>query len=304
MAQLNIVNNITISDLMIGKSYSNTQINQAFGCSTQGGMNRSHATNSLVLFVKHNKSLYDDQWDGDILNYTGMGTTGDQDINYGQNRTLNESNNNGITVYLFECFRDNEYFYDGIVELAAKPFYAVETDANHNLRKVVKFPLRFKNSSGKKTEPTDEMLDSCKKEKKAIIKKIPDDKLRAAAKNAGSKNPKKRTSSSSTYDRNELVSEHTKRRANGKCDLCSKNAPFKKNGEPYLECHHVIQLAKGGPDEYYNTVALCPNCHRKVHILNREKDLKVLKSKIKSYLEEDNDIESLNEFISLFGVLK
>ena len=77
-----------------------------------------------------------------------------------------------------------------------------------------------------------------------------------------------------------------------------------KNGEPYLECHHVIQLAKGGPDEYYNTVALCPNCHRKVHILNREKDLKVLKFKIKSYLEEDNDTESLNEFISLFGVLK
>ena len=57
MAQLNIANNITISDLIIGKSYSNTQINQAFGCSTQGGMNRSHATNSLVLFVKHNKSL-------------------------------------------------------------------------------------------------------------------------------------------------------------------------------------------------------------------------------------------------------
>lgn len=301
MQQLNNANNIAISDLVVGNAYTNKQINQAFGCSTQGGMNRSHLTNSLVLFVKHNKSLYDDQWDGDILNYTGMGTVGDQDINYSQNKTLNESNVNGVTVYLFECFKDNEYFYDGIVELAGNPFIAVEPDANNDLRKVVKFPIKFKNSSGKKVVPTSEMLESVKKEKKIIISRMPDDKLKAAAKNSGAKNPKKRTTSTTTYDRNELVSEHTKRRAKGKCDLCSNEAPFISKGEPYLECHHVIHLAQGGPDEYYNTVALCPNCHRKVHILKSKKDFKVLKNKIKSYLEVDNDVESLQRFKDLFG---
>ena len=49
-------NNITIDDLVIGNDYSDKEIQQAFKCSTQGGMNRSHATNTLVLFVKHNKS--------------------------------------------------------------------------------------------------------------------------------------------------------------------------------------------------------------------------------------------------------
>ena len=63
MQQFNNANNITISDLIIGNAYTSNQINEAFGCSTQGGMNRSHTTNTLVLFVKHNKSLYDDQWE-------------------------------------------------------------------------------------------------------------------------------------------------------------------------------------------------------------------------------------------------
>lgn len=301
MQQFNNANNIAISDLVIGNAYTNTQINQAFGCSTQGGINRSHSTNTLVLFVKHNKSLYDDQWDGDILNYTGMGPTGPQDVNYSQNRTLNESNTNGVTVHLFECYRDNEYFYDGVVVLAGPYFTATEPDVNNDLREVVKFPIKFKDSTGRKTIPTKEMLESCKKEKKTIVKKIPDDKLKKAAKNAGKKNPKKTTATTTVIERDPAVTEHTKRRANGKCDLCGNYAPFKSKGEPYLECHHVIQLAKDGPDAYYNTVALCPNCHRKVHIVNSKNDFNFLKNKIKSYLEADNDVESLQAFKELFG---
>ncbi len=294
-------NDITISDLVVGESYTNTEINKAFGCSTQGGMNKSNSTNSLVLFVKHNKSLYDDQWDGDVLNYTGMGQTGNQSVDYMQNKTLKESDTNGVTVYLFECFKDNEYYYDGVVVLAGEPFTAIEPGADNNLREVVKFPIKFKDSNGKKVTPTEEMLESVKKEKQTIINKIPDDKLKEAAKNAGSKHPKKSSSSNTTYERDELVSSHTKRRAKGKCDLCDGDAPFTSKGEPYLECHHVIRLADDGPDKIYNTVALCPNCHRRVHILKSKKDFKMLKTKIKSYLEADNDLESLKSFNELFG---
>lgn len=54
--------------------------------------------------------------------------------------------------------------------------------------------------------------------------------------------------------------------ANGKCDLCTADAPFLTNdGRPYLEVHHVKTLASGGPDTIDNTVALCPNCHRSMH---------------------------------------
>ena len=56
-------------------------------------------------------------------------------------------------------------------------------------------------------------------------------------------------------------------RASGKCEECADPAPFirKSDGHPYLEVHHKIPLARGGPDTMDNVLALCPNCHRKAH---------------------------------------
>ena len=65
-----------IEDFKLGKKYYNADICEAFKCSLMSGMNRSHTTNTLVLTAKHNKPLYDDQWDGDIFNYTKHGTVG------------------------------------------------------------------------------------------------------------------------------------------------------------------------------------------------------------------------------------
>lgn len=49
------------------------------------------------------------------------------------------------------------------------------------------------------------------------------------------------------------------------------------DGRPYLEAHHVIPLAEGGPDIIENMVALCPNCHRKMHVLKQKEDNEILK---------------------------
>ncbi len=69
------------------------------------------------------------------------------------------------------------------------------------------------------------------------------------------------------FDRNPYVAEYAKRRANGICQDCHQAAPFvvKRTGEPYLEVHHVVPLAKGGTDTPDNVIALCPNCHRRRH---------------------------------------
>lgn len=54
-------------------------------------------------------------------------------------------------------------------------------------------------------------------------------------------------------------------RAEGCCELCG-NVPFiDAYEEPFLEVHHVVMLADGGPDTPRNTAALCPNCHRRLH---------------------------------------
>ena len=131
-----------IENFEIGNKYYNTEICEAFKCSLMSGMNRSRKTNTLVLIAKHNKLLYDDQWDGNIFNYTGMGKSGDQSIDYKQNKTLNESNNNGVRVYLFESYTDGEYIFSGEVTLCGVPFYVDEPGEDGQIRKAIKFPLK------------------------------------------------------------------------------------------------------------------------------------------------------------------
>lgn len=73
--------------------------------------------------------------------------------------------------------------------------------------------------------------------------------------------------------RNPYVTEYAKIRANGICQLCDNLAPFlKDNNELYLETHHIVWLSKGGQDTIDNTIALCPNCHRKIHELDLEEN--------------------------------
>lgn len=87
----------------------------------------------------------------------------------------------------------------------------------------------------------------------------------------------------SSYVRDRYVSEYVKRRANGICQLCGQPAPFMNSkGEPFLETHHVIWLADGGDDSINNAVALCPNCHRKMHSLNLDSDIEILLKKLQT----------------------
>ena len=84
-----------------------------------------------------------------------------------------------------------------------------------------------------------------------------------------------------TYSRNAYVSQYAKIKANGHCQLCGNIAPFcDKKGQPYLETHHIVWLSNGGMDSIENTVALCPNCHRKMHIVNDASDIEKLKKGI------------------------
>ena len=79
--------------------------------------------------------------------------------------------------------------------------------------------------------------------------------------------PRKIAVISYVFDRSALVVAEVLDRANGRCEACKAPAPFlrKSNGSPYLEVHHVKQLAEGGSDNLANAIAICPNCHRKAH---------------------------------------
>ena len=86
---------------------------------------------------------------------------------------------------------------------------------------------------------------------------------------------------SSVFIRSADVVKMTRKRANGICQYCNQPAPFTdKNGNPYLEVHHVIWLSRGGEDSTANTVVLCPNCHKRMHVLDKPEDIKKLKEVI------------------------
>jgi len=76
------------------------------------------------------------------------------------------------------------------------------------------------------------------------------------------------------YQRDTSVKGWVLKQAQGICECCRQPAPFEgSDGRPYLEVHHVRQLAEQGPDTPANTVAVCPNCHRELHYGRQAKEL-------------------------------
>ncbi len=267
-----------IEQLKAGTILDNQKLCEIFGCSTQGGMRRSHKTNTLVIVSNHIKSIYDDRWFGDIFHYTGMGQKGDQSLDFAQNKTLAESDNNGVGVYLFEVFIDKKYSYIGQVELSSPPYFEKQPDEGGNIRNACVFPLKLK--SGKAPAISSEYSKIAYEKKEKQARKLSNEEIQNRAKNA-KKKPGHRDTVSQQYDRDPWVAEHAKRRANGICKLCLQPAPFKnKVGEPYLETHHIVWLSKGGDDTIENTVALCPNCHSKMHILDDAMDIQTLLARV------------------------
>lgn len=84
---------------------------------------------------------------------------------------------------------------------------------------------------------------------------------------AGQKMPASTSVSVMRYARSAAVAAWVLQNAKGVCEACDEPAPFiRSSGTPYLEIHHLHRLADGGPDTIENTVAVCPNCHRRLHL--------------------------------------
>lgn len=85
--------------------------------------------------------------------------------------------------------------------------------------------------------------------------------------NIAPKKAKKVIIRTTIFKRNPDVVAEVLYQAKGKCGNCNNAAPFNKktNDSPYLEVHHKKHLSDDGDDTVQNAIALCPNCHRKMH---------------------------------------
>jgi 5-methylcytosine-specific restriction enzyme A len=259
-------------DLKRGDELSNADLGVIFGVGNNGGMRRSRSTNTLVIVSDPTKGLYIDEWRGGILHYCGMGLQGAQSLSFAQNKTLAESRTNGVAVHLFEVHHSGIYEYVGPVQLVADPYESQQPDKNGNMRRVWVFPVRPIDGGGAPALPS-ATLQQVRDRQRREARHLTADELAKRARGKKGK-PASRTVTATAFVRDEYVAEYARRRAAGKCELCGQKAPFKdKNRDPYLESHHVVWLARGGEDSIENTVALCPNCHRRMHILDRADDV-------------------------------
>jgi len=124
-----------------GDIITNDELMSIFACAPRGGMRKSKTTNSLILI---SDKVGDNPYVDTGLRYTGMGKSGDQDINYRQNRTLATSRNTSIEIHFFEVNDACLYEYIGQVELADDPYRETQKGEDGIDRKVWIFPLRIK----------------------------------------------------------------------------------------------------------------------------------------------------------------
>ena len=260
-----------------GDTIDNDALHKVFQCSLLGPMRRSLSTNSLVLIADHTKPGCEDKWIGKVFHFTGTGAIGEQGPGSRQNNTLAKSRENGVGLYLFEVFYEASYVYIGEVELMDNPYRSRQVDSEKKMRDVQVFPLQLKSHKNPpltKQEPAETGGEPVRRSVRVIssgVAGLPAEKTRDSGDNEAAADPAGRDATGETVRMN----------ANGLCQLCGLPAPFTGHaGQPYLEVHHIVPLRDGGSPTAANVVALCPNCHRKMHVLNLQADVTKLRNRV------------------------
>lgn len=250
-------------NLKIGDFLSNSELSKKFTVSIMGGMRFSTENNILVLITQIHDNPYPDRWEGNKLYYTGMGRTGDQSIDFQSNKKLNSiyyTEKITTKLVLFINTDQNKYLYCGEVKTIGRPYFKYQYFTKNEKRKIIIFPLIVKNLTSISSQFFDSTINikSYKNKKEdTLIKNIDTYQKNYDNKNYVNAKEKK-------YYRNPDIAYISKKYAKGICQLCQKAAPFQdKDGNPYLESHHIEWLSRGGKDRLDNVIALCPNCHKK-----------------------------------------
>lgn len=278
-----------IENFQVNHTYSNADIVAAFECAPQDGMRRSHKTGTLVLISNNTgESIYKNKWTNNQLHYTVMGQQGAQSLDFMQNKILSQLKINKVRAYLFEVFKKREYTFAGEICLAGEPYTEIELDKKGAARKVYKFPLEILNNN---YAPPEQLVRAAnKKIEYKMYNKSDKDIMRIAEQQSEYNIGKslKREVIATRYERNLAIREYALRLANGVCQLCNRKAPFKYKETPFLEVHHIEYLSEGGEDTIENTIAVCPNCHRRLHVLELKEDKDKLLEKIAERKLKDN----------------
>jgi len=245
----------------IGHEYSRSRdIHGPFGGQRMGGISTPLSVPMIFLFtgVSGEQFGYVDEWsaDGDYYSFAGAGQKGDMKMN-SVNAAIRDHRNTGKTLHLFTALGKGKairyegefaYWRDRIVR--GRDGEGIERD-------IIVFDLK----PLAELRPTaDEIL--LEAQARRLARRI------WTTPPAGVLQPERGVLSQGmgSIKRSSEVVGYVLSAAKGHCELCALPGPFRRpDGALHLEVHHVVQLAHGGPDTPWNAVALCPNCHRRLH---------------------------------------
>ncbi len=133
---------VQITNLNIGDVFTRDQLISLFKISGQSGIMKTNTLNCLVLTTSENNGVYNDSLvENGLITYTGEGLMGDQTITK-NNKSIYESGETELPMYLFSKDKNRKYIFEGQVELYDEPYQSEELDSKGNNRLVWKFPLK------------------------------------------------------------------------------------------------------------------------------------------------------------------
>lgn len=220
----------------------------------------------------HDKKLSDGSW-----LYIGQGSKGDQDINRHANKLIASAKREVLLFTTREPTAEEiekrasyakRYRFEGIYACKQWEYITPDTGRRSGDRLICFRLVPISNSAvinvDNKVDLNAADLNILKRELLASL------------------SPRKpmANSLSQVFERSQMARSYALNRAGGICELCGSLAPFKtRAGDHFLEVHHIEHLAKGGLDHPVNLAALCPNCHRAIHLSNK---VDALVSRLKS----------------------
>jgi 5-methylcytosine-specific restriction protein A len=242
-----------------GEREDRREIHDRFGGARYRGIAPSGDHPLIFLFTGESGAEhgYEDEFRGETFVYTGEGREGDMEI-VGGNRAIRNHRKDGRQLHLFEDTDEAwQVTYVGQFEYADH-FWQRLPDTNGEMREAIRFELE---PAGGSTIEFDGTLDDLTEQE--LYKRA--ERAATAVTSEGGNTPSG-SSSMTTYTRSDPVKRFARRMADGVCRGCDREAPFvDENGEPFLEVHHLNRRSDGGADHPDNVIAICPNCHRRVH---------------------------------------
>ncbi|MBX3118017.1 MAG: HNH endonuclease [Fimbriimonadaceae bacterium] len=241
--------------LSVGGIYKRASLHKRFGGNPNTGIVPSKIEPAILLFHTHEpgNQFYGDRFDQDgTYHFSGKGAEGDMRWN-SENRSIRDHAREMRALLMFERYQRKGGYWQFLGQMICVGNTIEEIpDKNGKPRMAILFQLL----------PIDEPLQK----QDELAQNMTVRELRKLAYESSNIVIKTGQSMQTYFQRENAIRQYALERAAGICEACNQPAPFTSvQGYPFLEVHHLSNLADGGPDVPDGVAAVCPNCHRRCH---------------------------------------